>query len=84
MRTTVTLDPDVVDILQAQMREGGFSFKEALNNAVRQSSKAARPRRAFVVEAVAMGAPQADLTKALALASALEDEEILHKLSMRK
>jgi hypothetical protein len=36
MRTTVTLDPDVVELLQQAMAARRQSFKEALNTAVRR------------------------------------------------
>src|SRR5664279_3623822 len=42
MRTTVTLDPDVVAALRAGMRQRGVSFKEALNSAVRAGLAAPR------------------------------------------
>ena len=36
MRTTVTLDDDVVDKLRDQMRFSGATFKEALNTCLRR------------------------------------------------
>ena len=36
MRTTVTLDPDVEQLLQDAMQRGRLSFKEALNQAIRR------------------------------------------------
>lgn len=86
MRTTVTLDPDVVQMLQSTMKERGLTFKEALNLAVRESlgGGAARRSRAFQVEAVSLGAAQVDLTKALTLAAHMEDEELVRKMSLRK
>jgi hypothetical protein len=35
MRTTVTLDPDVQALLKKAKRERGVSFREALNDVVR-------------------------------------------------
>ena len=86
MRTTVTLDPDVVQLLQVTMRERGLSFKEALNLAIRQSlgRSTASDFSPFIVEALPMGKPRLELTKALQVASQLEDEEIVRKLSARK
>ena len=43
MRTTVTLDPDVVAKVKAEMRSTGKSFKEALNGLLRRGL-AARQR----------------------------------------
>ena len=36
MRTTVTLDPDVEHLLKEKARQSRQSFKQALNNAIRQ------------------------------------------------
>lgn len=86
MRTTVTLDPDVAARLKAVARERGISFKQALNSAVRAGlGGQARARRAFKQYAQPMGLrPGFNLDKALQLAAALEDEEIVRKLERRK
>ena len=86
MRTTVTLDPDVAAKLKAVARERGISFKQALNSAVR-AGLGGRPRakRAFRQYSQPMGLrPGFSLDKALQLAAALEDEEIVRKLERRK
>ena len=60
MRTTLTLDEDVVARLQAEMRRSGRPFKEVVNEflraglAQRRAVKAAEP---FKVEPLHMGAP---------------------------
>lgn len=38
MRTTVTLDPDVEQVLRERMAAKGVSFKRALNDAIRESA----------------------------------------------
>lgn len=84
MRTTVTLDPDVVAKLKAIARERGISFKQALNSAVR-AGLGGQPRAREGLQAVftALGLrPGFNLDKALQLAAALEDEEIVHKLEL--
>ncbi len=43
-----------------------------------------RPRRRYREQTQAMGAPSVRLDKALALAAALEDEEIVRKMKLRK
>lgn len=43
MRTTVTLDPDVVALLQEEARRQGLSFKQVLNQAVRKGLSGAGP-----------------------------------------
>ena len=87
MRTTVTLDPDVEALLRKAMREQGISFKAALNRAVRHGliPPKARTQRTYHLKTFRMGyRPELRLDQALALASALEDEEIARKLSLRK
>jgi hypothetical protein len=59
MRTTVTLDPDVEQLLRDAMQRQRLSFKEALNQAIRTGlSHAPRPssdEAPFVVRARRMG-----------------------------
>lgn len=76
----MTLEPDVADAVKALMREREIGFKEALNRLVRQG---ARPRsaRQFKTSTFELGRPAVDLDKALALAAALEDEEMLAKVT---
>ena len=86
MRTTVTLDADVAAKLKAVARQRGISFKQALNQAVRSglSGRRASGRR-FMQYTQPMGLrPGFDLDKAMKLAAALEDEEIVRKLEARK
>jgi hypothetical protein len=86
MRTTVTLDPDVVEQLKAFARRRNLSFKAALNSAVRAGLGAERGGvRPYQAPARPMGLrPGIDLTHGLQLADALEDEEIARKLALRK
>ncbi len=65
MRTTVTLDDDVVAALRTAMRERGVSFKEALNSAVRSGLSAANPaaRPYQVKQFAAEIRPGVDITK---------------------
>jgi hypothetical protein len=86
MRTTVTLDPDVVEQLKALAHRRNLSFKAALNNAIRAGLVAERGgRRAYKVPARPMRLrPGVDVTHALRLADSLEDEEIVRKLELRK
>jgi predicted transcriptional regulator len=58
MRTTVTLDPDVERLLKEVAQQTGQSFKQVLNDAVRNGLRAASStvsRKAFVVRARPMG-----------------------------
>lgn len=46
MRTTLTLDPDVAALLRKRVAEGGVSFKDAVNEALRRGlQSSARPAR---------------------------------------
>ena len=87
MRTTVTLDPDVQTLLTSAMRERGLSFKQALNEAVRialAGRKDFGSHRPYRIKTVDMGIPKTNLTKALAIAAEMEDEELIRKFRMGK
>jgi cytidylate kinase len=86
MRTTVTIDADLDAKLRRIAQERGIPFKEVLNATLRaglgMQAGAARPYR---LRARRLGLrPGIDLDRALHLASALEDEETLRKLELRK
>jgi len=86
MRTTITLDEDVAAKLREITRERGISFKEAVNGALRTGLDV-KPStvRPFVQRTYRLGVrPGVNLDKALALASELEDVEILRKLELGK
>jgi hypothetical protein len=85
-RTTVTLDPDVAEQLKTLARRRNLSFKEALNNAIREGLAAERGgSRPFHTPTWPMSVrPGVDLTHALQMAADLEDEEIVRKLRLRK
>ena len=86
MRTTVTLDSDVETLIRGVMTERGISFKEALNSAARAGLTHAKPKkRNFEQKTFSLGSEQGfRWDKALEAASALEDEELVRKLSLRK
>ncbi|MST34994.1 antitoxin [Acidimicrobiaceae bacterium USS-CC1] len=80
MRTTVTLDPDVEEILRARMREQGLSFKEAVNDAIRRSAAGTARAAPFATAPAAMGRSRVNLDRALQLAGALEDDDLLRRM----
>ncbi|HYN31180.1 MAG TPA: hypothetical protein VES40_01030 [Ilumatobacteraceae bacterium] len=84
MRTTITLEPDVVDLLQRSTREHGLSFKQAVNAAIRQGLAESAPTTRYVVPVRDLGHPTVPLTKALALAAELENDEIIRKMELGK
>ncbi len=57
MRTTVTLDPDVAELLRETAHRTRHSFKEELNSAVRRGlgTVSTARRAAFKIHPVAMG-----------------------------
>jgi hypothetical protein len=80
------LDRDVERALRAAMRDGGVSFKQALNDALRAGlTKPRRQRRRFVQKTYSLGSQENfRWEKALAAADAIEDEELIRKLALRK
>ena len=83
MRTTVTLDDDVVQLLRQRMKEQRVSFKKALNEAVRAAA-AQRPRSSeFVTRTADLGVPAINLDRALQVAADLEDEELIRRQRRR-
>lgn len=81
MRTTVTLDSDVEQILHARMEREGISFKRALNDAVRAGSRTESAARVdYVTAAVSLGTPLVDLDRALQVAAELEDADLVARM----
>lgn len=87
MRTTITLEPDVERLIRAAMRDRGISFKQAINEAVRNGlapRRKAQTRR-FIQKTYSLGSEQYfRWDKALSVADAIQDEELGRKLSLRK
>jgi hypothetical protein len=84
MRTTITLDPDTEALVKRLMRERGLSFKEAVNHAIRRGL-APEPRTPRRTRTYRMGLnPAIPWDKALQVAAALEDEELIRRLAQRK
>lgn len=81
MRTTVTLDPDVEQILRDAMRQTGQSFKVTLNEALRKGLADTVPvvdEEPFVVRPQPMGLkPGIDPTKLQDLADEMEVEAFI-------
>jgi hypothetical protein len=79
MRTTVTLDDDTLAVIKARMTEQGTSFKEALNDAIREGAARRPTPPAFVTRTADLGVPSVSLDRALQLAAELEDEELIRR-----
>lgn len=87
MRTTIRVDDDLLEQLKAQALKEKTSLARVVNRALKAGLQAgrARPKRPLYRErAQALGSPRISLDKALALAAALEDEEIARDLALRK
>jgi hypothetical protein len=59
VRTTLSLDDDVANLLNKEIRRSGISFKAAVNHYLRLGLVAAKQpaRKKFVVKPLAMGLP---------------------------
>ncbi len=79
MRTTLTLEPDVEALVKRAMRERGLSLKQAVNEAIRAGETRAPPAAA-AFPTYDMGRVLVDVTKAVRLASELEDQELASRL----
>jgi hypothetical protein len=88
MRTTFRIDDDLLQELKERARKEKLSLTRLVNRVLRtgiRDDRRGAPRRTRYRESTqAMGVPRVDLRKALAVAAALEDEEILRKMTLRK
>lgn len=88
MRTTVRVDDDLLEQLKARARAEKVSLARLLNRTLRAGLKAGGARapkpRAYREQVRDLGVPRVALEKAVALADALEDEEIVRELGLRK
>jgi hypothetical protein len=88
VRTTLTLDPDVVRLLEAAARSLRKSFKEIVNDALRRGlapgPRRAKRRRYRVRPHAATLLPGLDRGRLNSLADELEDRAILGKRGDRR
>jgi hypothetical protein len=88
MRTTLTIDDGIAKALKELAHRSNKPFKEVVNETLRAGLSAQRAPKAkpYRVEPVSLGGvlPDVNLDKALALADALEDQEIAAELERRK
>ncbi len=85
MRTTLTLDDDVVALLDRRAKLTGLPFKQVVNEAIRSGLQPrAEGRVDIVVPTFELHLrPGIDLDRARHLAAALEDEEAVRRLESR-
>jgi Ribbon-helix-helix protein, copG family len=89
MRTTVRFDDDLMRELKERAHREDTSLTRLLNRALREwlhggPKIVEAKKRAYREKTFNMGKPLVDLTKALALSAALEDESIIEKLARGK
>lgn len=88
VRTTLAIADDILRELKRLARIHDRPMTEIANDVLRAGLATLRepPKkaRAFKESPVDMGEPRVDLTKALALATQIEDEEHLRKYQLRK
>ena len=84
MRTTVTLEPDTEALVRQRMRDRGVSFKQALNDAIREGMAGRPAGPSFRTATARLGVPVVNLDQALRLASELDDEELVRKMRTGK
>jgi type II secretory pathway component PulF len=80
MRTTVTLDPDTDQLVRRRMRERGLSFKQALNELIRQGAGAPTDASLFRTETASLGTSSVNLDRALQVVADLEDDELIRRM----
>lgn len=88
MRTTLTLDDELLEELRKIAHRERVPFKQVVDRAIRmglhQMATPARRRR-YRTPTESMGLPKVpSLDKSLALAAALENEEVARKLAIGK
>lgn len=81
VRTTLTLEPDVYDLVQRRLESPGTSLKSVVNDAIR-AGLAPKTRPTFHTRVYDMGAPKVDIDHALRLAGELDDAETVRLLGM--
>lgn len=87
MRTTVDLDPKLLERLRHEAVRQRVSFRELLNSVVRRGLDSSSPASApYKLPAFSMGAVREgiDLDKALRTAAALDEAEVVAKIERRK
>lgn len=66
-------------LIRRRMRERGTSFKQTLNDAIREALAGVPGKVRFRTKTANLGVPVVKLDRALQLAAELEDEELLRK-----
>ena len=83
MRTTLSLTPEADSLVRAAMSEHGWSFKEAVNQAIIRGI-GARAGTPFSTPTYPIGLRPIQGDRALALAGDVEDAELIRKRDLGK
>ena len=73
MRTTITLDEDVVALVESERARTGETFRAAVNRLLRRGARAAPPAAPAPLPTLP-GRPLLDLTDVSAVLTALDEE----------
>lgn len=87
MRTTVRIDDDLMRQLKERAHREKVSLSHLINRELRRGlavASEAKIRRRHREKTFALGSPALKLEKALSLAAALEDEEVIEEMARRK
>ncbi len=83
MRTTLTLDPDVAELVRETVEQEQLPLKDVINDALRRGLKPSEPRPVFrVVPHSSALQPGIDPRRFNQLADEIEDEAVLPKRSL--
>jgi hypothetical protein len=88
MRTTLRIDDDLMRELRDRSHKEKVSLSQLVNRLLRRGLAAAghpaKSQTRYRETTFSLGKPAVSLDKSLALAAALEDEEIVEKMARRK
>ena len=88
MRTTLTIDDRIAKALEDLAQRSGRSFEEVVNETLRAglAAKVEREAKPCLVRPAALGGPTpgVSLDKTLALADAIEDQQLAARMPVRK
>lgn len=68
-----------VVVIRRLMRERHISFKQALNDAIRQGARRRPAPAVFETRTADLGVPSVNMDRALQIAGELEDEELIRR-----
>ena len=88
MRTTLTINDELMAALKKRAYETGKTFKAVVNETLTLGLEAVpaknhRPKK-YKTPGVSLGTESLEVTKSVLLAGALEDEELARKMALRK